>query len=392
MKFGVIGCGYVGLSNAVLLACKNPVWVWDINANKMKLIEKRNVPFEDEDLSKEIANEHIQLNVGQSLEEVVNNSEVFIIALPTDYDEKLKGLNTSIIEKTIARIIKLKGSEKFQIVVRSTVPVGFTCSMREKFSCEEIFFMPEFLREGSSFRDTVNPDRVVFGGEKIAIENISNAYIECISELSGSVPKYFFMDASEAETVKLFSNAYLAMRVAFFNEVDSFSEERAMNSASLIKAICADSRIGDFYNSPSFGYGGYCLPKDTEQIARITGENGVLIGAIGQSNSQRKNHIIQQIIELYDCVGVYRLQSKRGSDNHRNAVMFEIMKLLVDTGKSVYLYEPSISTEDMLENVIMVDSLQELNEKCEVIVANRMYEELRPYKAKVYTRDVLVNA
>ena len=251
----------------------------------------------------------------------------------------------------------------------------------------EIFFIPEFLREGVSYKDEIHPDRIVFGGDEADIRDVADIYLGCIRKVSGSVPKQFYLKPNEAEAVKLCSNAYLAMRIAFFNEVDCFAENLDMNSANIIKAISGDTRIGDYYNEPSFGYGGYCLPKDTEQLANLTGKNGFLLSAIEKSNSKRKEYVVNRLVTTYECIGIYRLQSKRGSDNMRNSVMHEIMGLLIKAGKRIYLYEPKIS--DPINGVNMVSSVDELNEKSDIIVANRMNEELRPYVNKVYTRDVL---
>lgn len=390
MNIGVIGCGYVGLSNAVILAYKNNVFVWDINSNKLDMIENRKIPFEDADLAKALEDSKIQLNVCRSLEQMIENTEIFIIALPTDYNQQTNSLNTSSIEQTIEQIIVGVKSQKCRIIIKSTVPVGFTISMREKYEFDQIFFMPEFLREGSAYKDTMYPDRIVFGGDELEIGDITKVYLDSVQAVSGIKPELFYMDVTEAESVKLFSNAYLAMRIAFFNEVDCFAETRNMNSAQLIRAICADSRIGNYYNNPSFGYGGYCLPKDTEQLANIIGEEGILTGAIGKSNNQRKKYITRRIIDSYSSVGVYRLQSKRGSDNKRNAVILEIVEALLKAGKNVYLYEPEIDIPDSLDGVEIVSNLDSLNEKCEVIVANRMDNDLIPYMNKVYTRDVLM--
>lgn len=387
MNIGVIGCGYVGLSNAVLLAHQGVVSIWDIDESKLSLIREGKSPFKDDNLDDALKNVCNNLNIASSLEEVVNCSEVIFLALPTDYDTVKKELDTSNLEKALYSISSVTVNENHKVVIRSTVPIGFSEKMNSEQEKLSICYMPEFLREGNAFIDTVNPERLVFGGDDDVISSILPIVFNAITKAGGEIPKYQVLPTKEAEAIKLFSNTYLAMRIAFINELDSFAECNGLSSSEIIKGVCADSRIGNIYNNPSFGYGGYCLPKDTKQLAKQIDSDGVLIGMIDYSNENRKKIIVNKLLQEDGPIGIYRLQSKKGADNIRNSVMFDIMNELVKLEKEIYLYEPLLLDIELCSRINRVNTVSELNDRANIIVANWMDDELIPYKEKVYTRD-----
>ena len=385
MNVGVIGCGFVGLSNAAILAHNEKVFIFDIDQKKMDKIERKEVPFDDLELSSLLSNNHIFLKRCHSEKELICCTELIIIALPTDYDVQNSKLDTSIIEETIARI--LEDNRKTIIIIRSTVPVGFTEKMKHKFDYNDIFFMPEFLREGRAYSDSLNPERIVIGGD-IKSSKIAKLFLEAMKKGGGGQVKVQYTTTTEAETIKLFSNAFLAMRVSFFNELDIFAEKKGMDCSKLIQGICSDSRIGNYYNCPSFGYGGYCLPKDTAQISNSLKPDNILLNAVIKSNESRIAYIADKINHMEGCVGIYRLQAKKGTNSIRNSVMLDIIKILSDQGRTIYVYEPVIQVKSWINNMVFVNSLRELDQKCDVIIANRKDPELEPYKNKIYTRDI----
>lgn len=385
MNIGVIGCGFVGLSNAAILAQNEKVFIFDIDQKKMDKIENNEVPFDDFQLSMLLSNNRILLKRCRSEKELIHSAEIIIIALPTDYDSQKNKLNTTMIEKTIAAI--LENNRRTLIIIRSTVPIGFTENMKKKFAYNDIFFMPEFLREGSAYSDSLNPDRIVIGGGVKSLQ-IAELFLDAMQKGGGNQVEVQYTTTTEAETIKLFSNAYLAMRVSFFNELDIFAEKKGMDCSKLIKGICSDSRIGDYYNSPSFGYGGYCLPKDTEQLSNSLKPDNILLNAVIKSNERRKAYVVDKIMHMKGCVGIYRLQAKRGTNSIRYSVMLDIIKTVSDQGRKIYVYEPMILEKSWIKNMVLVNSLKELDQKCNVIISNQNTLELEPYKSKVYTRDI----
>lgn len=386
MNIGIIGCGFVGLANATLLSQNNQVFLWDVNTERLELISNHIIPFDDRSLYEAWRNVKYDFVVCDSGEMLIDNSEIIILALPTDLDPASGELKLTGIQDTISEI--LGRNRDVTIIIRSTVSVGFTHKMQKIFDYYNILFMPEFLREGMAYADMVSPHRIVIGGNKVIAEKMIEVYKEAIMIAGGkSDIKTNILTESEAEAVKLFSNTYLAMRVAFFNEIDTFAEKNGLNSKAVIEGICEDYRIGNYYNNPSFGYGGYCLPKDVTQTASLLKEDGILVKAIDSSNENRKRYVEDIICEVDGAVGFYRLQAKRESKNIRCSAMIDIFQETAKRGKKIYIYEPLLSCESNNSNVIFVNSLQELNDNSEIIVANSFTDELIPYKCKVYTRD-----
>lgn len=386
MNIGVIGCGYVGLSNAILLANSEEVTLWDIDANKLNDILSKKLPFDDNELKHALDNVIDHLSSANSVEDLVINNQIIIIAMPTNYNDDVEELNTCDIEETVRRINECAALEKRIVIIRSTVPIGFTNKLQSKYKNLDICFMPEFLREGCCYHDTLFPERIVIGGEKENINRIYQLYSHSIKIAGGNAEvERFLMEVNEAESVKLFSNTYLAMRVAFFNELDTFSEKNNMSSNSILRAVCADSRVGNIYNSPSFGYGGYCLPKDTKQLSNQL--KFPLIGAINESNEYRKEYITQKLVSIGGPVGVYRIQSKKGANNTRNSVAYDLIKKLSERGIDVIYYEPLIKANIDIRNVIRAESVSDLASQSNIIIANWIDSEIIPYLDKVYSRD-----
>lgn len=390
MKITVVGCGYVGLSWAAVLAEKNEVTVWDIDENKLANLRHGKLPFVDKELEKHLKEGKIKLNIPFEYKQIFNNSCMYIIAVPTNYSKVIDGFDMTILESVISDIID---NDCFfeSIIIKSTVPIGFTDELRKKYNCDKIYYMPEFLREGCSYNDCKKPSRIIIGGSNVEefVEN-EKAFIDSVSYTT-----VFYMSLKEAEAVKLFSNTYLAMRVAFFNEVDSFAENHELDASKIIQGICKDSRIGAYYNNPSFGYGGYCLPKDSKQLLKsLYGKDDCIVKAIVEQNAERKSHIVNHIIER-KCkrIGVFRLLTKTKSDNIRFSAMLDIIeKLLQNTESEFIIYEPLVAEGLPLENYVQrityVNSIEELAYESDIILANRKSKELLPYLYKVYTRDI----
>lgn len=388
MTVTVIGCGYVGFTWAVYLSEHHTVRVWDIDLNKLNLIRKGKTPFADSELSARLQSGKLSLVVLEKQEDIYKESDIYIVAVPSNYSEKINGLNTTIVEKVVLDIVEENPAFK-AIIIKSTVPIGFTNSLRNKCCSNRIYYMPEFLREGRAYTDCSKPSRVIIGGADV--KSFHN--IECI--FTRNKLDAVYMSLEEAEATKLFSNSYLAMRVAFFNEVDSFAENQGLNSENIIKGICADNRIGSFYNNPSFGYGGYCLPKDTKQLLKsLDGKDDILISAVINQNEERQNHIVDLLIKKnVNVFGIYRLLTKNNSDNIRNSAMIGIiMKLLCRTDKNIVIYEPLLSNglifKEYINRVKLVNSVNKLAEYSDIILANRKNKELDPFMDKVYTRDI----
>lgn len=384
MKFGVIGCGYVGLTTAVAISKTSKVFIWDIDNIKLKNLTLKKLPFKDIDLENDFKKYNFNLFYCKELLELIEKVNIFILALPTDYNQKQSTLDTSELENLIKFIFLNKNTKNFKIIIKSTVPINFTQIMRNKFQSENIFFIPEFLREGKAYYDTINPSRIVIGGEKDKLFDVINFMYSNINNKNNIQ----YVSTTEAESIKLFSNTYLAMRIAFFNELDQFAEEKNLNSCNIIKGVCTDERIGDYYNNPSFGYGGYCLPKDSKELANLLKKNS-LIPAIVESNEKRKKYIINKFIKNKKRIGIYRMQMKKNSDNMRGSVLLEIVNTFISHGIQIAIYEPLLKNINFFDKKITIcKSIDELNNFSEIIIANRIDKEITPYKDKVYTRDI----
>ena len=391
MNIGVIGCGNVGLSNAVVFANAADVYLWDIDSIRLRQIENGAASFICDEVELELRKNRESLHICRSFKEVIESVDIVVMALPTNLNSLSGELDTSSLEDAIRAAIEINRKRRIKILVRSTVPIGFTGEMRHKYNYEDIYFMPEFLREGKSFWDVVHPERIVIGGEIKGATEIINTYLEAIKPYGTKDKSVQCVSTYEAEAIKLFSNAYLAMRIAFFNELDIFAESNNMNAKNIIRGVCGDSRIGDYYNCPSFGYGGYCLPKDTNQLSQSLKPDNVLTEAISKSNQHRMDYIVSNIDKTDGDIGIYRLQAKRDSLDIKNSVAIYILQKLVARGRTVFVYEPlakEIRTIDYDKRVIFVNTVDELNEKSKIIVANRIDTEILPFLSKVYTRDI----
>ena len=390
-KIIVFGLGYVGLSNAILLAQKNEVVGIEIIQSKVDLLNCKKSPIVDKEISEYLATKDLNLIVKTNDNEFAKNADYVIISTPTNFDEDKNYFDTSSVDSVIANLAKIES--KATIVIKSTIPIGYTKKVQEKYPNLRILFSPEFLREGQALKDNLYPSRIIVGcykSDKLCEEKA----IEFANLLKEGAIKQdvqtIIMNHEEAESVKLFSNTYLAMRVAYFNEVDDFAIKNNLNTKEIIEGMCADPRIGNFYNNPSFGYGGYCFPKDTKQLkANYNGIPNSLIDSIVDSNVIRKRFIADTIIEKTlstDIIGVYRLIMKSNSDNCRSSAIFDIIKM-VSKERKVVVYEPN-AKNIKLENVEFVDDLSAFKEKSDIIVANRLDENIRDVKNKVYTRDI----
>ena len=384
MKIAVVGIGYVGLSLATLLSTKYEVVVVDIIPEKIEMINKRVPPIRDEYIERYFKERKLNLRATLDYHEAFNNARFIIISTSTNYDDELNFFNTSSVEDVImkAKIF----NPNAMIVVKSTVPVGFTNNMKYKYNIENIMFSPEFLREGKALYDNLYPSRIIVGdrGEK------GKEFAKIIKSFSlrEKVP-IKLMNNSEAEAVKLFANTYLALRVAYFNELDTYAEFKGLNTKDIIKGVCLDPRIGDSYNNPSFGYGGYCLQKDTKQLLanyRDVPQN--LIEAIVNSNETRKEFIANEVLKLKpNVIGIYRLTMKAGSDNFRSSAILDIIRVLKGEDKNIIIYEPTLKDNEF-NGCKVVNDLQEFKDESSVILANRITEEIKDVKDKIYTRDL----
>ncbi|MBT4183572.1 MAG: nucleotide sugar dehydrogenase [Nitrosomonadales bacterium] len=384
MKIVVVGLGYVGLSNCIMLAQKNIVTAVDINIQKVNQINKGESPLVDKDIDSFLKNKSLNLHATLPHEEIYKESDCVVIATPTNYDEKTHGFNTLSVEETIEKAIK--ENPGITIIIRSTVPVGFTDQMIEKHQTNNIYFVPEFLREGNALHDNLNPSRILIGGSGNKLQ-----FIEALLK-DGAKKKdvdVLTMSPAEAESSKLFSNTYLAMRVAFFNELDSFAQTKNLKTKNIINSLSLDPRIGAGYNNPSFGYGGYCLPKDTKQLlTNYKNAPQKLIEATIESNGLRKKFIADKIIEMKPkVVGIYRLVMKEGSDNFRESSIQEVIKLIALKGIEVIIYEPLVEDETF-DELLVVKDFEEFSKQSEIILANRMNDELDSIADKVFTRDI----
>jgi len=380
----IFGAGYVGMSLAVLLAENNTVRIFDIDKKKIDLINGGASTIKDSKIDEVLANKNIIIHASDNSKDVINHSGYYIIATPTDYDPNTGNFDTSSVESSIKLIIDADLDPV--IIIKSTIPIGFTDRMKIKFNYEKIIFSPEFLREGSALEDNLNPSRLIIGGMCEYSEVFANLLVSSANK--EEVP-ILYMDSKSAESVKLFANAYLAMRVAFFNELDSFALSNNIESRNLIDGICLDDRIGDNYNNPSFGYGGYCLPKDTKQLlSSFEGIPQNLISAIIKSNDTRKKYIASEILKFNPyVVGIYRLNMKFGSDNFRLSAIIDIIQILLDNKKNIIIYEPCLDDLSFM-NVPLEKSLEAFKDKSSLILANRITDDLLDVEEKIFSRDL----
>lgn len=394
----VVGTGYVGLSVATLLAQHNRVIAVDVIPEKVELINERKSPISDKWIEEAFLNPEYDLIATTDARSAYMNAEYVIVATPTNYDDKLNFFDTSIVESVIYEALSVNPT--VNIIIKSTVPVGFTRKIRNKTNCNNIYFSPEFLREGRALYDNLYPSRIIVGADIDDAEQIevANDFVGLLKQGAKKLEiDSLVMGITESEAVKLFANTYLALRVSYFNELDTYAEIKGLNTGDIIKGVCLDPRIGEHYNNPSFGYGGYCLPKDTKQLlANYEDVPENLIEAIVQANSTRKDFIANQIISEINrhekdfssiVVGVFRLAMKTNSDNYRQSSILGVMKRLKDKGVKIVVYEPSLETEE-IDGFKVLKDLEDFKQQSDLVIANRYSREIEDIQQKVYTRDL----
>ena len=385
MKIAVAGTGYVGLSLATLLSQNNEVYALDIIPEKVEKINKRISPIQDEYIEKFFKEKDLKLKATLDYKEAFKDAKFVIISTPTNYDEEKNFFDTSSVEDIIKKVISMN-DKNITMVVKSTIPVGYIEKVKEKYKIANIFFSPEFLREGKALYDNLYPSRIIVGEKSERAKTFANLLVEAAEKKDINV---LYMNNTEAEAVKLFANTYLALRVAYFNELDTYAEKKGLNASEIIQGVCLDPRIGTHYNNPSFGYGGYCLPKDTKQLlANYKDVPQNLIEAIVKSNATRKQFIAEEVLRTNPkIIGIYRLTMKSGSDNFRSSAIQDIINILKEHKKEILIYEPTLETKEF-NGCKVTNNLEKFKEEADIIMANRVAGELKDVKRKVYTRDI----
>lgn len=386
MRITVVGMGYVGLANAILLAQNHQVKAMEIIPERVELINRGISPIIDQEMSSYLADHSLDLKATTDPEEAYSGAEVVVVATPTNYDDETNQFDTRAVEAVFDQVAEL--APEATILIKSTIPVGYTQEIRERYGLD-IIFSPEFLREGKALYDNLYPSRIIVGNESPRSQMVLDLLKEGALKEDVST---ILMASTEAEAVKLFSNTYLALRISYFNELDTYAEVRGLDTQQIIEGVGLDPRIGKHYNNPSFGYGGYCLPKDTKQmLANYKDVPNNLIQAIVDSNATRKEHIASQILKQHpEVVGIYRLTMKSESDNYRHSAILDVIKLIRAEGKTVLIYEPTLK-ENTFDKDEVVNNLADFADRSDIILANRYDQELDPYKEKVYSRDVFNN-